>query len=156
MITVVKQNPRGEATIQYSGEVIEPLQDGVVIQAHWQRPIKDLGYTRFEPGDSFIEYYYTDKWFNIFDIATAGGQRKGWYCNIAEPASISDGFIKQNDLLLDVWVDPWGKSLILDEDEFESDTTLSDEQRKGARQGLQQLLELVSSRKGPFSAISSA
>ncbi len=154
MITVVKQNPRGEAKIQYSGEVIERLHARVVIQAYWKQPVKDLGYTQFEPGDSFIEYYYSDSWFNIFDIARASGERKGWYCNIAEPASITDEFIKQIDLLLDVWVDPTGKTLILDEDEFEANTTLSDEQRKGARQGLQQLLELILARRGPFSAIS--
>ncbi len=153
MITVIKQNPHGEAKIQYSGEVIEHLHDGVVIQAYWKQPVKDLGYTQFEPGDSFVEYYYTDRWFNIFEIARADGKRKGWYCNIAEPASICDEYIKQIDLLLDVWVDPTGKTLILDEDEFESDATLSDEQRKGARQGLHQLLELISARRGPFSAL---
>ncbi|HEX6484099.1 MAG TPA: DUF402 domain-containing protein [Ktedonobacteraceae bacterium] len=154
MITVIKQSPRGEPKIQYSGEIIERLHDGVIIQAYWQQPAKDLGYTRFEPGDSFVEYYYTDKWFNIFDIATASSRRKGWYCNVAEPASISREFIKQIDLLLDVWVDPTGKTLILDEDEFEADMTLSDKQRKGAQQGLQQLLELIAQRGEPFSQIS--
>jgi protein associated with RNAse G/E len=154
MITVIKQSPRGEPKIQYAGEIIERLHDGAIIQAYWQQPAKDLGYTRFEPGDSFIEYYYTDKWFNIFDIATASGRRKGWYCNVAEPASISGDIIKQIDLLLDVWVDPTGKTLILDEDEFQADTTLSDEQRKGAQQGLQQLLELIAERGEPFSQIS--
>ncbi|HJT59731.1 MAG TPA: DUF402 domain-containing protein [Ktedonobacteraceae bacterium] len=150
MITVVKQNPRGEPKIRYTGEVIEYLHAGVVIQAYWQQPVKDLGYTQFEPGDSFKEYYYSDRWFNIFDIARAGGERKGWYCNVAQPASISDEYIQQIDLLLDVWVDPTGKTLILDEDEFEADTTLSDEQREGARQGLRHLLALVSAREGPF------
>ena len=154
MITVIKQSPRGEPKIQYSGEIIDRLHDGVIIQAYWQQPAKDLGYTRFETGDSFIEYYFTDKWFNIFDIATASGRRKGWYCNIAEPASISGDIIKQIDLLLDVWVDPTGKTLILDEDEFQADGTLSDEQRKGAQQGLQQLLELIAERGEPFTQIS--
>ncbi len=37
---------------------------------------------------------------------------------------IYDNQIKQIDLLLDVWVDPWGTPLLLDEDEFEVDTTL--------------------------------
>jgi protein associated with RNAse G/E len=155
MITVVKLNPAGEPKIQYQGEVIERSHAGVIIQAYWQQPVKDLGYTQFDPGDSFIEYYYSNQWFNIFDIATADGRRKGWYCNIVEPASISDEFIKQIDLLLDVWVDPGGKTLILDEDEFEADTTLSDEQRQGARQGLQHLLELIAERRKPFSEISS-
>src|SRR5258706_3686787 len=135
MITVVKQNPLGEIKIQYKGEVIEHLPHGVVLLAYWTLQEKDLGYTRFEPGDRFIEYYYTDRWFNIFDIAHANGTRKGWYCNVAEPAVISEEQIKQVDLLLDIWVNPKGEPLILDEDEFASDPTLTPEQRSGAERG---------------------
>ncbi len=151
MITVTKLNPLGERKIQYQGEVIQRLSHGVVIQAYWKQPTKDLGYTLFEPGDQFIEYYYTDRWFNIFDISSAGGTRKGWYCNIAEPANIHDEQIEQVDLLLDVWVNPKGAPLILDEDEFEADITLNDEQRKGARQALQDLLQMVAAQTEPFS-----
>ena len=151
MITVVKLNPSGEPKIQYQGEVIEHSHAGVIIQAYWQQPLKDLGYTRFDPGDSFIEYYYSDRWFNIFDIATAGGRRKGWYCNVAEPAAIYDDHIEQVDLLLDVWVGATGKPLILDEDEFASDMTLSEEQRNGAQEGLRDLLEMIAARREPFS-----
>lgn len=150
MITVVKQNSLGETKISYQGEIISRLPGGVVIQAYWQLPAKDLGYTRFEPGDQFVEYYYTDRWYNIFDISTADGRRKGWYCNIAQPAVITNDRIEQVDLLLDLWVTPEGKPLVLDEDEFNSDTTLDEKQRNGARQGLHDLLELISARKGPF------
>jgi hypothetical protein len=154
MITVVKQSPQGEPKIQYSGEIIKRSHDEVIIQAYWQQPAKDLGYTEFEPGDSFTEYYYTDKWFNIFAIASTDGRRKGWYCNVAEPASISGDSIMQIDLLLDVWVNPTGKTLILDEDEFNADTTLTDEQRRGAEQGLHQLLALIAERREPFMELS--
>ena len=150
MITVSKLNSIGETKIQYQGEIIERLSNGVVIQAYWKHPTKDLGYTRFEPGDRFIEYYYTNRWFNIFDISTANGERKGWYCNIAEPAFIYDNHIEQVDLLLDIWVDPRGIPLLLDEDEFEADTTLNDEQRKGARQGLHVLLQMIAEQIEPF------
>ena len=153
MITVVKQNPRGEVKIQYQGEVIEHTPHGVILQAYWRHPAKDLGYTCFEPGDRFIEYYYTNRWFNIFDIATAEGKRKGWYCNVAEPAVIFNDHIEQVDLLLDVWVSPEGETLILDEDEFEADKTLRDAQRHGARQGLQELLALIAARQEAFSSI---
>lgn len=150
MITVVKKNPLGEVKIQYTGEVVERLSDGVIISARWQHEAKDLGYTRFEPGDQFIEYYYTDRWFNIFDISTPEGIRKGWYCNIAEPALIYNDHIEQIDLLLDVWVNPEGQPLLLDEDEFEADTTLSDVQRNRAGQGLHDLLQLIAARETPF------
>jgi uncharacterized protein len=156
MITVIKLNPLGEAKVRYKGEVAEHLPHGIIIKAYWQQPAKDLGYTRFEPGDRFTEYYYTDRWFNIFDIATPGGTRKGWYCNVAEPARIYDDHIEQVDLLLDVWVDPKGTPLVLDEDEFKADTTLSDEQRKGARQALHELLQMIAARIEPFSDSSQA
>lgn len=156
MITVVKLNTLGEPKVQYQGEVIKQLPGEVVISAYWTRPTLDLGYTRFEPGDHFIEYYYADRWFNIFDISTPDGRRKGWYCNIARPAHIFNDHIEQVDLLLDVWVNPEGKPLILDEDEFASDTTLSDEQRNSAKQALQDLLQLIAARKEPFSQIPAA
>jgi len=154
MITVIKQNPLGETKIQYQGEVITRLANGVVIQAYWTHVTNDLGYTRFEPGDRFTEYYYSNRWYNIFDIATADGTRKGWYCNVAEPARIFEDHIEQVDLLLDVWVDPTGKPLILDENEFVADTTLNVEQRKGAQQGLQDLLQMIAAQEKPFSTSS--
>jgi uncharacterized protein len=151
MITVHKLNSLGEIKIQYQGEIIERLADRIIIQAYWELPLKDLGYTCFEPGDRFTEYYYTNRWFNIFDISNASNERKGWYCNIAEPAAINDDQIKQKDLLLDVWVDPWGTPLLLDEDEFEADTTLGNAQRQGARQGLHDLLQMIIAQTAPFS-----
>jgi len=151
MITVNKVNPLGEKTIQYQGEVLERLADGIIIQAYWNHSPKDLGYVCFKPGDLFIEYYYANRWFNIFEISDASNTRKGWYCNIAEPADIREDQILQKDLLLDVWVDPSGKPLILDEDEFEADRTLDDRQRQGARQGLRDLLQIIVARIEPFS-----
>ncbi len=153
MVTIVKQNPLGEAKIRYSGEITEQLANGVVIHAHWTLPARDLGYTVFEPGDHFTEYYYTDRWYNIFDIARSDGTRKGWYCNVAEPAHIHDDVIEQIDLLLDVWVNPQGEALILDEDEFAADTMLTQAQRSGAQGGLQALLQLLTTRREVFSSL---
>ncbi len=155
MITVVKQNPVGDAKIRYSGEIIEHLTNGVVIQASWTRPAHDLGYTVFETGDQFTEYYYTDRWYNIFAIARSDGTRKGWYCNVAEPAHIYNDAIEQIDLLLDVWVDPQGEALVLDEDEFAADTTLTQAQRIGAQHGLQTLLQLIATRQEMFASLGS-
>lgn len=153
MITVIKQNPLGETIIQYQGEIVAHLASGVIIEATWTSATYDLGYTRFETGDRFTEYFYTDRRFNIFAIATAAGQQKGWYCNIAEPAVIFDDRLEQIDLLLDVWVSPTGAVLILDEDEFAATTTLSAEQRRHAQHGLQALLQMIQTRQAPFSGL---
>lgn len=151
MITVIKQDPQGNAQLRYQGTIIRHLPYGIVLQASWTNPMRDLGYTRFEPGDGFIEYYYTNRWFNVFDIAGAAGTRKGWYCNITEPAVIFDDRIEQIDLMLDVWVNPEGSHLILDEDEFSASTILTERQRRGAEAGLQALLHMLKARQEVFS-----
>ena len=153
MITVIKQDAGGAEKIRYQGEVLKQLPTGVVVQAKWTLPTKELGYARFEPGDTFTEYYYSDRWYNIFDILDVNGKRKGWYCNVAQPAVIFDDHIEQIDLLLDVWVNPQGKPLLLDEDEFAASTTLGEEQRKGAREGLNALLQLLATHNEAFSPL---
>lgn len=153
MVTIVKLNPRGQEKTHYSGDIVEQDAQHVVIQARWARKRHDLGYVVFEPGDRFTEYYYTHRWYNIFDIATSDSKRKGWYCNVAEPAVIQAERIEQVDLLLDVWVGPDGSLLFLDEDEFAADTTLSNEQRRRAKEGMQALLRMIADRQEVFSNI---
>jgi uncharacterized protein len=153
MITIIKLDPVGTEKTRYTGTILEHLAYGIVIGATWTRPDWDLGYTRFETGDQFVEYYYANRWFNIFAIANKEGIRKGWYCNIAEPACISTDTISQVDLYLDVWINPAGEILLLDEDEFETATILNERQRLGARQGLQELLGMLEAREEAFAHI---
>jgi uncharacterized protein len=154
-VTVIKLSPQGEEKIHYIGHIVEHRSHQVILQASWTLPIRDLGYTRFEPQDQFREYYYTNRWFNIFAISSAIGMHKGWYCNITEPAQLDQDAIRQVDLLLDVWVDPVGKPLILDEDEFAvaAVTALSERQYSGARQGLYMLLQMLEQRQEAFSSL---
>jgi uncharacterized protein len=154
-ITVIKLSPQGEEKVRYTGHIVELLSHSIVLQAHWALPMHDLGYTRFEPQDQFKEYYYTDRWFNIFAISSVLGIHKGWYCNVAEPAQLSQDAIRQVDLLLDVWINPAGEPLILDEEEFATAavTVLTERQQRGARQGLQMLLQMLQARQEDFASL---
>src|SRR5260221_2312227 len=108
-VTVHKLDLRGEVVVRYDAELTERFANGVQLEARWTRPELRLGYTRFTPGDLFVEWFYTDRWYNIFEIHTAEGHLKGWYCNIAEPASIAAGVVASRDLLPDSLVDPHGE-----------------------------------------------
>jgi uncharacterized protein len=147
---VRKLTTRGEVATTYTGDVVEWLPDGVVLEAQWQRPALELGYSTFEPGDHFVEWYFGDRWYNIFEIADNNGRLKGWYCNVAQPAAIGDGVITCRDLLLDLWVAPDGTKLVLDEDEFADDTELDAPTRARAIQALDELRVLVERRQPPF------
>ena len=69
-MTVHKLNTEGNVVITYEGELAELLPDGVRLDARWTRESLPLGYTTFEMGDRFTEWYYTDRWYNIFEIAS--------------------------------------------------------------------------------------
>src|SRR5258708_36812525 len=113
-VTVHKLDLRGEVVVRYDAELTERFANGVRLEARWTRPELPLGYTRFTPGDLFVEWFYTDRWYNIFEIHTAEGHLKGWYCNIAEPASIAAGVVASRDLLLDLLVGAHRAGQVLD------------------------------------------
>jgi uncharacterized protein len=153
-IVVRKLDTRGRLVTTYAATVVERLADGVLLDSRWGRPALALGYTTFETGDCFREWFYSDRWYNIFEIAASGGDAlKGWYCNIAEPATITETEIRCRDLLLDLWVAPDGKTLVLDEDEFTEDDSIDAPTRTQALVALAELEQMVVARKAPFDKI---
>lgn len=152
-VTVHKLNTAGVVVVTYPATLVERLPGGVRLEAAWTRPPLALGYTTFVTGDRFVEWFYSDRWYNIFEVRTADGHLKGWYCNIAEPAAITGAVISCRDLLLDLWITPTGASLLLDEDEFAADDRLDASIRARARQAVAEVLALVAARRPPFDAI---
>lgn len=149
---VHKVDHDGHIALTYEAEVDEWLPDGVRLAARWDRPTSDLGYVTFETGDHFTEWYYTNRWYNIFEIASPDGTLKGWYCNVAAPATIAQNDLYCRDLLLDLWVAPDGATTVLDEDEFAA-APLDSATREHARAGLADVQRLVAEHEGPFARL---
>jgi protein associated with RNAse G/E len=145
---ILKKNLAGEVTWQYDGEVVSRGENFIIIEALFNRddlPFQDVVLKR---NDRFVETFYTDKWFNIFEIYDRDdGGVKGWYCNITKPAVIEDGAVSYVDLALDLWVSADGKQTVLDEDELE-ELGLDDELKKKVYEGLREL-ELHFASKNP-------
>ena len=150
---VHKLDIQGRVTITYEAEVEEWLPGGVRLAARWTRPTMHLSYVTFETGDRFTEWFYRDRWYNIFEVATAEGTLKGWYCNVAAPAAIEEHELFCRDLLLYLWVTPDGETSVLDEDEFADESALDDTTREQARAGLAELRRLVATCQGPFTRL---
>ena len=70
--------------------------------------------------DRFVEKFYTDRWYNIFEIHDRDDDRiKCWYYNIGKPAIMeTENQLSYVDLALDLWISAEGKQTVLDEDEF--------------------------------------
>jgi predicted RNA-binding protein associated with RNAse of E/G family len=151
-IIVRKLNAAGEETYRWTGHVLLRTPTSITLEAFFARFDRlDLGYAVLERGDRFVEHFYSDRWYNVFEIHAAGSDAlRGWYCNLTRPARFSDSEIVHEDLALDVWVGADGTTQVLDEEEFAA-LPLSDDERKAARAALAELLALAEQRSGPFS-----
>lgn len=146
-ITVQKKNPAGEVTYQYEGELLSRDENSIVLEALFDRDDMPFQDVVFKTGDRFVEYYYSDRWYNIFEIYDRDdGKIKGWYCNVGKPAVIGDGIVSYVDLALDLWVSSNGNQTVLDEDEFE-ELQLGDELRVAAQKGLDNLRKYFKNKK---------
>jgi protein associated with RNAse G/E len=118
-IEVIKRNTQGQETWRYTGEVLWRTKNAVLLQALFNRDDTPFHEINLGRGDRFVEIFYTDRWYNIFEIHDrVDDHLKGWYCNVCEPASLADGEVSYVDLALDLLVYPDGRQLVLDEDEF--------------------------------------
>jgi len=141
-VKVLKKNLKDEITWQYDGEVLRREPNAVVLEAYFNRPDMPFMNVTLKENDRFVETFYTDRWYNIFEICDRDdGKRKGWYCNVGRPAILTDETVSYVDLALDLWVSADGKQTVLDEDEFD-DLSLSDTEREKALNALTELQEL--------------
>lgn len=153
--TVKLLKPGKGAEITYQGFEMLREPSHVLIHARWDRDALDLGYTTFQTGDHFYEHYYTDKWFNIFELRSERGELKGWYCNVTRPARVENSTIYSEDLELDLFVSAdRADMLTLDEEEFEA-RAFSPEIREAALKGLGELLKMARSAAPPFDSTTS-
>lgn len=148
-LKVQKKNPEGEVTYEYEGILLDRDRDSITLEALFDREDKPFMDVVLKKGDRFVEFYYMDRWYNIFEIYDRDdGKIKGWYCNVGMPAKFDDEIVSYVDLALDLWVSVDGKQTVLDEDEFEG-LNMTDRLREGALQGLNELKELFKVKNPP-------
>ena len=91
-IIVDKLDPRGKLKWRYDGEVIERGEGWLKLEAFFDHDNIRVADISLKRGDRFLETYYCDRWYNIFEIHDRENDAlKGWYCNITRPASFLDG-----------------------------------------------------------------
>lgn len=152
-ITVIKNDHTGREVWRYTGQAIARGDGWIRLEARFNRPDVETEYHTFREGDRFVEQFYSDRWYNIFELHDVDDDRlKGWYCNITRPAVIEGDTVRSDDLALDVFITPDGAITVLDEDEF-AELPLDDATRRRARTALDNLKRRVSQRQPPFDAI---
>ncbi|MFZ4813855.1 MAG: DUF402 domain-containing protein [Phototrophicaceae bacterium] len=150
-ITVYKQNALGAKVLSYSGELLAQGETWLHLRAVFQveraQITPDMVFVR---GDMFDEWFYTDRWYNVFRVTDGvTGALKGWYCNVTRPAVWDEDSVRSNDLALDVAISPTGQITVLDEDEFTA-LALSSHEQANAHTALEEIQHAFLTKSPPF------
>lgn len=147
---VQKRNHLGVVVWSYEGEEVERGDQHIILNAFFNRDDRDDGYFVWQRNDRFLEWYYTDRWYNVFKIHDRDTDAiRGWYCNISRPAVITDFLVYADDLELDVFVSPAGEIILKDEAEFNA-LDISAEDRTRALEAADAIRQLAAAKTPPF------
>lgn len=153
---IEKHDHTDKYVLDYPGTVLSRTQNEICVECFFDRDIAGE-YMNISAGDRVIEWFFTDRWYNIMEFHDVRGDGlKGWYCNITRPTDIrEDGgrlVVAWQDLALDVFVYPDGRVLVLDEDEL-ADLNLPADEVSQAWAAVDHLRSLVASRQPPFDGV---
>jgi protein associated with RNAse G/E len=106
------------------------------------------------PGTISTEYYWLDRWYNVFRFSDPERRLKNYYCNVNQPPSFDGHVLSYIDLDIDVLVAPDLTYQVLDVEDFEANArryAYSAEVQANAHRALKELTELIEARAFPFS-----
>jgi protein associated with RNAse G/E len=104
-------------------------------------------------GTISTEYYWLDRWYNVFRFSDPDRRLKNYYCNVNQPPTFDGRVLSYIDLDIDVLVAPDLTYRILDIEDFEENArryTYPEEVQANAYRALEELTELIESRAFPF------
>ena len=104
-------------------------------------------------GTISTEFYWLDRWYNVFRFSDPAGQLQNFYCNVNQPPNFDDSVLSYIDLDIDVLVAPDLTYKVLDLEDFEANAeryAYPDEIRAGAHQALAELVGMIEAKAFPF------
>ena len=127
----------------------------LVLDAVFEEEIKHDLLGTIPLGTHSTEYYWLDRWYNVFRFSDPDGKLKCFYCNVNAPPQFDGRVLSYIDLDIDVLVAPNLTYRILDLDDFEENAKrypYPEEIQANARRALAELIALVESKSFPFAA----
>jgi len=110
---------------------------------------------QIQRGTRLVEYYWLDRWYNIFRFLHKDGSTRLFYCNVTTPPKLEDQLLTYVDLDIDILVLPDCSYEILDADEFEANASrygYAEEIKLRSQEAVDELMSMIERRVFPFDA----
>jgi protein associated with RNAse G/E len=152
MITVNSRNFDGTIRKSWQCELIEQRDSLLIAIGEFDTDIEhpDLGHIR--KGTISHEYFWLDRWYNIFRFHDPSGELRNFYCNISRPPMFKDGILDYVDLDIDVVIESGFNVTVLDREDYERSASTfgySAEIHAKVDGAVSELLEVFSRRQMP-------
>jgi protein associated with RNAse G/E len=125
----------------------------LILDAVFEEEIEHDLLGRIALGTVSTEYYWLDRWYNVFRFSDPDRKLKNFYCNVNQPPSFDGRVLSYIDLDIDVFVAPDLTYKILDLDDFEANAAAfayPEDVQANAHRALKELTELIEARAFPF------
>jgi uncharacterized protein len=125
----------------------------IVLEAAFEFDVQHHLLGDIQRGTRTIEYYWLDRWYNVFRFLNSDGSTRLFYCNVNTPPTFADDVLTYIDLDIDILVQPDLSYQVLDLEEFAANAALyvySREIKRQAQAAVDELISLIEKREFPF------
>ena len=126
----------------------------LVLDAEFEYEVQHDLLGDIQRGTRTIEYYWLDRWYNVFRFLNKDDQTRVFYCNVNTPPTFEGDMLSYIDLDIDIVVQPDFSYQVLDLEEFEENAArfgYSEQVKQQAREAVGELVSMIASSQFPFS-----
>jgi protein associated with RNAse G/E len=152
-ITIISRKYDGTISRSWKCSLLEKEGDLLSFLGVFEDEVShpDLGIIR--RGTTSLEFYWLDRWYNIFRFHEPDGELRNYYCNINLPPKFENDVLDYVDLDIDVVVWRDLRYEILDMEDFQRNSKEYDYPlvvRQKAEESISELISMIEGRKFPF------
>ena len=138
---------------RWSARLVDRTDSLLTLDATFEEHIEHELLGSVPAGTVSTEYYWLDRWYNVFRFSDANRTLKHFYCNINMPPQFDGEILSYVDLDIDVLVEPDLSYRILDLEDFEENSkrySYPVQVQKAARAAVDDVVHMIESRAFPF------
>lgn len=138
---------------RWDAQLVSREDSLLILDARFAEEIRHTLLGTIAPGTLSVEYYWLDRWYNVFRFHEPTGELRCYYCNVNMPPVVDERVLSYVDLEMDILVAPDLSYSILDEDEFRESAARFNYSaliQERAHAALKELVTLIEARQFPF------
>ena len=155
-VTVLVRKYDGTEHRRWEADIVERRDSLIVLEGVFEGEVEHHLMGRIASGTRSVEYYWLDRYYNVFRLAEQSGKFRSFYCNISTPAELENGMLTYVDLDIDVLVEPDFSYRVIDLDDFEANVVKQgypEEIQRHAHEALSELVSMIETRQFPFDGL---